>query len=424
VTAVQSAPATMAARVIPAFRGIRIADFSWVIAAPMATEYLAIHGADVIRIETRSRPDVIRGALPFPSGGQGPNDTAYYANFNQGKRGITLNLRHPRSVELALRLVATCDAAVENYVPGTLARLGLGYDALRAVRPDLVLLSTALAGQTGPNRGFRGFGNVIQGSAGITHLTGWPDRPPVGTGVPYTDFVTGHIAAAVLMAALDHRARTGEGQYIDLSQQEAGLECLDAALLEYTANGTVMARAGNRHPSAAPHGVFLCRPDDAYLDDRDRWLALAAFTDADWRALVAAMGTPEWAAGPRFRTLLGRKAHEDELEQRIGDWTGRHAAREAETILRRHGVPVSVVAASRDLFDDDQLQARGHWVAARHPSLGDFPLQAPTYRLDGVRPDPPRHPPLLGGDNEAVYRDLLGLSAAEYVALAESGAFE
>jgi benzylsuccinate CoA-transferase BbsF subunit len=413
------------------FAGLRIADFSWVVAAPLATQYFAVHGADVIRIESRARPDVLRNAPPFPAEEKGPNGTAYFAAYNQGKRGITLNLRDPRGTALARRLVATCDVVSENFTPGTMAKLGLGYEDLRAVRPDIIMLSMALAGQTGPDRNNKGFGTVIQGSAGITHLTGWPDRPPTGTGVAYTDFFAAHVAAFAVLAALDHRRRTGEGQYIDLSQQEASLEGLDAALIAASVNGEDARRAGNRHPAAAPHGVFPCRdtgiptPDEeeagpdtepvhAHIpasEQSDAWVAIAVMNDDHWRGLVRALGAPEWTADPRFRTLLGRKAQEDELERLVASWTRRRTARDAEAALAREGVPAAVVANARDLHEDAQLLHRRHFVPARHPVVGDFPLDALAYRLDGARPEPPRHAPLLGGDNAAVYGDLLGVCA-------------
>jgi benzylsuccinate CoA-transferase BbsF subunit len=436
MTALQAVP--MRSLLLP-FRGLRIADFSWVIAAPLATQYFAIHGADVIRIESRGRPEVLRGAPPFPTADTGPDGTAYFPNFNQGKRGITLNLRDRRAIALARRLVATCDVVSENFTPGTMAKLGLGYEDLRAIRPDLIMLSMSLAGQTGPDRGHKGFGTVIQGSAGITHLTGWPDRDPAGTGVAYTDFFSAHVAAFALLTALEHRRRTGEGQHIDLSQQEAPIEGLDAALLAATANGEDTIRAGNRHPSAAPHGAYPCRGNDerGTMNDEvvdeavhrssfsihhsDSWVAIAVMTDEHWRGLIAAIGSPDWARDRRFRTLLGRKAHEEELDRLLGGWTVRYTAREVERLLAARGVPVAVVANARDLHEDAQLLHRQHYVDSRHPVIGGFPLDALAYRIDGLRPDAPRHPALLGGDNEPVYRELLGLSDEEYRELEADG---
>lgn len=404
-------------------RGIRVADFSWVVAAPLATQYLAIHGADVIRIESRNRPDVIRKGQPFPTEDMGPDGTAYFANFNQGKRGITLNLRDPRAIDLAKRLIATCDVVSENFTPGTMARLGLAYADLRRVNPTVIMLSMSLAGQTGPDRGNKGFGTVIQGSAGITHFTGWPDRDPVGTGVAYTDFFAAHVAAFAVLAALEHRRRTGEGQHIDMSQQEASMDGLDAALLAALANGDAATRAGNRHPAAAPHGVYPCRPDDDYPDDDDRWIAIAVMHDRHWAALRAAMGNPAWAADARFGTLLGRKAHEDELDAPIAAWTRTHTARAAERLLSAAGVPAGVASSARDLHDDPQLAFRQHYVDTHHPVLGAFPFDAQPYRINRLRPQPPRPSPRLGDDNAAVYQALLGVTVAEYRELEAGGVF-
>jgi crotonobetainyl-CoA:carnitine CoA-transferase CaiB-like acyl-CoA transferase len=399
------------------FAGLRVADFAWVIAGPLATQYLAIHGADVIRIESRLRPDVLRGGLPFVGGPPGPDTTAYYPSVNQGKRGITLNLRDPRAVDLAKRLVATCDVVTENFTPGTMEKLGLGYEAIRAVRPDAIMISMGLAGQTGPERSYKGFGTVIQGSAGITHFTGWPDRPPVGTGVAYTDFFASHVGAFALLCALEERQRTGRGQYIDLSQQEASMYALDAALLDYSVNGRVDTRQGNRHPSAAPHGVFPCLGDDV-------WVAIAVFTDGQWRGLRTAIGDPVWARDERFATLLGRKQHEDELEAHIGAWTVTRGSEQIVACCRAAGVEAAVVATGQDLQADRQLQFREHFIHLNHPVLGDFPFDALSYRVNGLGPEPPRAGPLLGQDNEDVYRDLLGLSQAEYEAWENEGVFK
>lgn len=414
----------IAPSVLSPFAGLRIADFSWVIAAPLATQYFSLHGADVIRIESRLRPDVLRKAPPYPSEDTGSNGSAYFANYNMGKRGVTLNLRDPRAAELARRLVATCDVVSENFTPGTMERFGLGYQALRAVKPDLIMLSMSLAGQSGPDRRNKGFGTVIQGSAGVTQLTGWPDRDPVGTGVAYTDFFAAHVAAVALLGALDHRRRTGEGQFIDLSQQEASMEALEAALLAYSANGVELDRAGNRHPVAAPHGVYPCRPDPHYPEERDRWIAIAVMKDEHWRGLVAAMGAPSWAVAPVLRTLLGRKAREDELDALVAAWTLQMTAEEAERLLVGQGVPAAVVANARDLHADARLRHRGHFIDTAHPVIADFPLDSVSYRLNGAQPLPPRSSPLLGGDNAAVYQSLLGLDEGEYRALAADGVFE
>lgn len=431
------------------FAGVRVADFAWVIAGPLATQYLAVHGADVIHIESAARPDVLRGGQPMVGGATGPNNAAYFANFNQGKRGITLNLREPRAVDLAKRVISTCDIVAENFTPGTMEKLGLGYQALREVRPDIIMISMSLAGQTGPERSYKGFGTVIQGAAGISDLTGWPDRPPAGTGVAYTDFFASHVSAFLLLSALDYRRRTGKGQYIDLSQQEASMYGLDAALLDQAVNGHQQQRAGNRHPHAAPHGAFPCRathatgqppasatehappalpsplpapapaplPQSALSNPHsadDAWVAIAVQTDAHWRGLRAAMGEPDWAQAERWQTLLGRKAGEDELEARIAAWTSNLDVERAAGLLRACGAPAAVVADARGLHEDPQLLARGHFLNLHHPAQGDFPYDALSYRVNGQLPLPPAAAPCLGQDNAPVFRDLLGLNEDDY----------
>jgi benzylsuccinate CoA-transferase BbsF subunit len=398
------------------FSGVRIVDFSWVIAAPLATQYLAIHGAEVIRIESGNRLDTLRTNLPMING-VGPNHNPYYGSYNMNKLGLRLNLRNPKAVEIAKRLIASCDAVVENFTPGTLERLGLSYDVLREVRPDLVMFSMALGGQTGPERTYKGFGTVIQGSAGITHLTGWPDRAPAGTGVAYTDFFAGPMAASILIAALLLRKETGLGQHIDLSQQEASLYALDAALLQQTVNGTAAVRQGNRHVSVAPHGVYPCSGDD-------RWIAVAVFTDDEWKGLVRAAGEPPWMLRPEFSTFLARKANEDELDRLLADWTSGLEARAAMELLQAQGVPAGVVQDARDLTQDPQLLYRNHFVGLQHPIMGDFPFDSLPYRIDGEQPVPAHPAPMLGQDNHRVLEDLVGLTASTYAELDREGVFD
>ncbi|MGK2966895.1 MAG: CaiB/BaiF CoA transferase family protein, partial [Tepidiformaceae bacterium] len=249
----------MAQQLRKPFEGIRVADFSWVGAGPLTTKYLADHGAEVIRIESLMSLDTLRRSHPFVDNEPGVDRSGYYANFNSSKLGATLNLKHPRGIELAKRLVATCDAVVESFTGGTMERLGLGYDVLKDVRPDLVMLSMPLFGQTGPWAEYSGYGHGLQAAVGLNHLTGWPDGAPLGTGVAYTDFVVPHLGALALVAALDHRRRTGVGQYIDFSQYEATVHVLGTAVLDWTANGHEQTRMGNRDPEAAPHGCYRCK---------------------------------------------------------------------------------------------------------------------------------------------------------------------
>src|SRR3989440_1503005 len=250
----------------------------------------------------------------------GINRSQFYADFNSSKLGIGLDLAPPDGADLVRRLAAWADVVVESFTPKTLKGFGLDYAALRAANPDLVMLSTCMQGKTGPCRDYRGFGQLMGGLTGFYEITGWPDRDPTMVWGAYTDFVSQRFCATALIAALDHRRRTGEGQHIDVSQFEASLHMLGPALLDFAVNGRVATRHGNRHPAAAPHGVYPFRPAGAGRDN-ERWIAVACEDDSQWAALVDEMGRPEWATRPELATLAGRLADEDELERLIAEWT-------------------------------------------------------------------------------------------------------
>ena len=408
----------------PIFRDVRIADFAWVGVGPMASQNLALYGADVIRVESALRPDTFRNGGPYPPGPRTLDSGAYFGNYNQSKRAITLNLGSEEGRRLARELVATADVVTESFTPGTMAKFGLDYAALRAVRPDIVMISMSMAGHGGPWQRFAAFGLNLQAQVGFTHLTGWPDRAPTGTGVAYTDWVATHVAASTLLAALDHRRRTGEGQWIDLSQLEASLYALDAALLDAGANGGDMTRQGNRHPFQAPHGVYPCalEAEPPPGCEETRWIAIACRNDVDWRALCAAL--PEAGLGDesRFATLLGRLENQDALDDRIAAATRAASIDDLEARLLAASVPCSRVATVADVQHDAQLWHRQHFSELVHPVIGALSWDLPAYRLR-EHPRPSVRPaPLLGQDNAAVVGDLLGHADAELAALVGGGA--
>lgn len=397
------------------FEGVRIADFAWVGVGPNATMQMAFHGAEVIRIESSLKPDTFRSGGPRPAGDRSLDGSAYFAKFNRGKRGMALNLQHPRAVEVAKRLVAVSDVVTESFAPGFLDRIGLGWDDLRAVKPDLIMASMSMEGQTGPHAGFRGFGLTLQATAGVTALTGWPDRQPVGTGVAYTDWIATHVAIIALLAALDYRRRTGEGQYIDVSQLEASSLVLDATLIDALNTGRVQPPLGNRDLRYAPHGVFSCAGDD-------RWCAIAATNDEQWRALANVISEDGLvAADERYASAAQRLAAQDELEPLIAAWTCSRSVEEVEQTLQSVGVPAHRVAAMRDVQEDPQLAHRGHWRRSEHPVIGDVSYETPAWRFSDTPPPPPAHSPLLGQHNEYVYRELLGYSEEEFTDLLIEG---
>jgi benzylsuccinate CoA-transferase BbsF subunit len=406
------------------FRDVRVADFAWVGVGPMASQNLALYGADVIRIESALRPDTFRNGGPYPPGPRTLDSGAYFGNYNQNKRGITLNLATEDGRCLAREVVATADVVTESFTAGTMAKFGLDYAALRAVRPDIVMISMSMAGHGGPWERFAAFGLNLQAQVGFTHLTGWPDRPPAGTGVAYTDWVATHVAAATLLAALDHRRRTGEGQWIDLSQLEASLYALDATLLDAGANGRDMARVGNRHPFHAPHGIYPCALEDEPPSgsEETRWIALACTGDSEWRALRDALPEARLAGDPRFATLLGRLENQDALDAALAAATRSMPIDDLEARLRAAGVSCSRVATVADVQHDPQLWQRQHFSELVHPVLGSLTWDLPAYRLR-EHPRPPVRPaPLLGQDNAAVIGELLGHGDEALAALVAEGA--
>ena len=399
------------------FRGIRVADFSWVGVGPNSTQMLAWHGAEVIRVESTLKLDTFRSGGPRPEGDHSPDGSAYWANHNRDKLGVQINLRTPEGVEAAKRLIAASDVVTESFTPGFMKRVGLDYEAVRAIKPDIVMMSMSMEGQYGPHAQFRGFGLILQAAAGITGLTSWPDRPPTGTGVAYTDWVAMHFAASALLAALDHRERTGEGQYIDLSQLEAMTYALDGALVAALNGGGNADANGNRHPEASPHGVFACRGED-------RWCAISVMSDTQWSALCQAIGRGDWAADAGLGEAAGRKGREDEVEAGLAAWCGERTAEEAQERLQAAGVPAHLVATMADVQHDPQLRARGHFWETDHPVIGPLTYDGPAYLLSETRAGPRNPAPLLGQHTEQVFREVLGYSEDELAELVASGALQ
>lgn len=403
----------MAEGVAMPLAGIRVADFSWFGAGPIAGQTLATFGAEVIRVESAAHMDGLRMGQPVPPGMEGsPNVCGYYNNFNAGKLSFTLNLGHPRAKEVALRLLATCDVMLENYTPRVVEKWGLTYDEVIKVKPDIIYAQMPMQGATGPNRDFLGFGGVIAPVAGYSYHAGWPDRPPIGIGTNYPDYVInpGHAAVAIL-AAIRHRRRTGQGQRIELAQIESVAATLGPYLLDYTANGRITERNANRSPYAVPHGVFRCAGED-------RWIAIQVETDAQWQGLLDVMGRPAWGDEDRFATFLGRRANEDELEHNIESWTSTTADYDALRLLQAKGVPAGVVHTSEDTLDkDEHLRARGYYRYIEHPETGRSAYDGAGFRLSDVPYGPNVPAPLLGQHNDYVLKDVLKLSDDEIAEL-------
>lgn len=403
-----------------ALAGVRVIEFGGFAAGPVIGKHLGNYGADVIRIESHLRLDGFRFSYPpFKDNIPGPERAGIFNFYNDGKRSITLNLKHPHGQKLARKLVATCDVVIENFTPGTLARLGLGYAILKQDNPGLILLSTCSQGQFGPHAHQRGFGSHLTSLSGFTHVLGYPDGPPSLLYGPYIDYIAVGFGTAAVLAALYRRRRTKTGCEIDLSQYEAGLQFMTPALLDFVVNGRVAERNGNRHAHAAPHGVFACRSDQC-----EEWVALSVMDDAEWHRFVCALDSPGWAAHPRLQTAAGRKANENVLESHLAAWTAGMPRDEVVRRLRANDLRVYPVNSMADLFSDPQLAERGFWRTVEHPVMGPLRVEAPPAVLRSTPPVQERAAPLMGEHTAEVLGELLGLSPEEIDDLGKAGALD
>jgi benzylsuccinate CoA-transferase BbsF subunit len=400
------------------FRGTTILEMGAGAAGPVATRYFADCGATVIRIESRARPDFLRTLRLTPNTPGGLDAAEHFAVLNVNKLSLALNLSMPEGVAVAKRLALRVDAVAENFAPGAMKKWGLDYATLVKERPDLVMISTCLNGATGPHRNYPGFGGQGSALSGFNHLTGWPDREPVGPYGTITDSLSPRYSALLVASALLHRKRTGQGQHIDLSQVEGGIECLGEALLTFSANGEVLGRIGNRARHAAPHGVFRCRDAE---DGRERWIAIAIHDDADWKRLVAAMDSPAWATDASLTATTGRLARVGEVECHVDGWTRGQDARALAERLQQAGIDAAPVLDLGDLHDDPQLAHRRHFRWVEHPVLGRHPAEMNAIAFSETPADIRTPAPKLGEHTAYVLRELFGMSADEYAALEQKG---
>ena len=323
--------------------GVKVCDFSRVIVGPLTTKTLSDYGAQVIRIEGRSSLDFFRASGPEP------DLAAQFTQWNTGKLGVTLNLTHPKGKEVAKKIVAWADIVVENFAGGVMERLGLGYEELKKVKPDIIMLSSCMQGQTGPYAQHPGWGFQLSALSGFSHITGWPDRQPPELGV-YTDFITPQYNVSILLAALLYRRRTGKGQYIDSSQLETGVQFITPLILDYTVNGRVANRMGNRLDYAAPHNAYRCR-------NEDRWCSITISTDEEWQSFCRVIGNSSWMKNPRFSTPAARKENEEELHRLTEEWTVNHSVEEVMTMMQRDGVTAGRVQTDNARLEHNSFGA-------------------------------------------------------------------
>jgi crotonobetainyl-CoA:carnitine CoA-transferase CaiB-like acyl-CoA transferase len=390
-----------------ALDGIHVLDFAWVGVGPITTKYLADNGADVIRVESAARPDVLRIGPPWKDAQPGINRSQFFASFNSSKKGITLDLSKPKARELVKRLVPWADIVVESFTPKAMRNWGLDYENLLALRPNLIMLSTCMQGQTGPNALYPGFGQLMAALSGFYNLSGYGPgscAPPYGA---YSDFIAPRFSTCALLAALDYRRRTGQGQYIDMSQYEAAMQNLAPALIDYFASGRVLGPRGNASERYAPHGAYRCADEDG----NERWIAIAVANDTEWRAMLNSFFTSSDDA--RFATMSDRIANAPALDEFVGSLTRKHNAHELTSRLQAAGIAAYSVENCVDLHQDDNLESFGFWHWLEHKEMGASPYEGLSHRMSRTPGTLRSAAPVLGQNNDEVFREMLSLSAEE-----------
>ena len=398
--------------------GVRVADFCWVGAGSYTTKMLADLGADVVKIESGKRLDSLRLARPYKDGIKGVNRSGYFADRNTSKRGVTLNLKNERARDLARRLILWSDVTANNFTPGTLDRLGLGYQGFADEKPELIFVEMSMQGADGPARDYLGYGATIAALCGLQYLTGLPGRDGAGTGTNYPDHIPNpcHAAFAIL-AALRHRRRTGRGQYVDLAQSEPTIATLGTAMMAASASMQV-APSHNGGVAHAPAGVYP-------TEGEDRWIAIDAANEGQWRALVLALERNDLASDPRFADAQSRIDNREALDAELSLATRRHPGERLMELLQDAGVAAGVVRDAKGVVaDDPQLAHRGHWVTLEHPEMGASLYSAPPYRFTRAEVGIRSRAPLLGEHTDAVCGEVLGLCEEEIAELRAEGALE
>jgi len=398
-------------------KGLKVVELTRAIVGPVTGRVLANCGATVIHVESKRAIEPLRKMHPYKDNTPHIERSGYYSKYNVDKYGVTLNLTNPEGLSLMKKLIEWADVFAESNVPEVKVKYGLDYENVRRIKPDIIMLSSCQMGQKGPYAGFRGFGTQSAALAGFYGITGHPDKGPVGPVGSYTDLVSHQALVAAILAAVDYRRRTGKGQYLDHSQVEAGVHFLVPMILDYTFNGRLAKLQGNRSPSACPHGCYRCGGDEL-------WCTIAVHTDDQWRAFCRVIGDPPWTKDAKFATFLGRKQHEDEMDEKVEEWTQHHSPAGVMNLMQSAGVPAGIVARGEDLVADPQLKWRQHFKTLDHPEMGAVPYDELPFRFSetfcGVR----KPAPCLGEDNDYVAQEILGLSDEAYDEARQKGAFE
>ena len=398
------------------FDGIVVCDFTWAGAGPICTNFLGQCGAEVVKIESRKRPDLVRKGGPFKDGiCEGLERSGYFANRNPNKKGISLHMASPEAREVAVRLIEKSDIVINNFRTGQMEKWGLGYEDVKKIKPDIIYVTMSLQGNTGPHSSYMGFGINLNALVGLTHLAAFPGEMPFGTGTNYTDhvMVPTHTLFGII-AALMHRKKTGKGQTVEVSQAEASICMKPTDIMAYVDHGKVERPSGYHDRNAAPHGIYK-------VIGHRKWIAITVFNDEEWRRLKAFMGNPEWAESEKFKTLEDRLRNQNKLDQRIEGWTKMEYGEILFKRLIENGVRAGLVYDGRNVSEDEALRERGFLVNLDHPVMGitqynRFPM---IFSKTPLKMETPA--PLLGQHTKEVLTDFLGYSKEEVDQLTSDG---
>ncbi len=390
--------------------GIRVLDFTWVVAGPVATRILADHGAEVVKVERKVPPPL------------GNRKVGLQCDLHRDKLSVAINMATPRGVELARKLAAKSDVVIDNFSARVMRAWGMDYESLRAVKPDIICVSMSGLGHTGPRSSYVSYGPTLQALSGYTLLMAEDDGRPAGYGYSYADMSGGYTGALAALIALYNRKRTGRGQFVDLSQFEAVTAVVGTSLLDIAVNGRTQTPFGykSQEAPAAPHGVYRCR---ARGDDDDRWIAIAVRTQSEWERFTAALGAPAWTSDPKFRTLYLRMRNHAELDAQVTRWTRERSAEDAMEHLQRAQIAAGVVSNGADLCErDPQLKARGFYAPLAAASGASTRVTGIPFRISSGSGAIRTIAPEVGENNAHVLGHILGLSAAQQAELVEQGA--
>jgi benzylsuccinate CoA-transferase BbsF subunit len=400
------------------FKDLKIAAFSWALVGPLTLKFFADHGATVIRVETSLRPCVTRTSAPYKDGIPGLNRSGYYNHLSANMMSLSLNMKSPQGMSVARDLIGWADVVMENFTPGVMDKWGLGYEALREIKPDIIMVRQSGFGIEGPYKNLAAFGMILAAIAGIPNYIGWPDGGPLPVGVgAYTDGISPRFASAALIAALDYRDRTGKGQLIDLAQFETSLYYLLPGLLDTAVNKREPVRNGNAVAHAAPHNVYPCKGEE-------RWCTIAVTDDTGWEALCSTIGKPGLTKDPRFDTLPHRKENEAALDAEIEAWTIERTPEEVMASLQGAGVAAGVVENAADIYSDPQLRERNLFWPMEHSEMGTFTHLGSSMVLSKTPARAETPSPCMGEHNEYIVTKILGKTDAEYKELLAAGALQ